>query len=128
VDVEQVHPAIIAGRQFRRGVPVEREQEIIRAHAATVILDRDPLQAARLDGDGDPCGARVERILGKLLHRRGRAFDDLAGRDPVHDIGRQFADLGTGTNGISHVFSLSRRASFVPRPAAGPTPCPDLRQ
>ena len=114
VDVQQVHPPVIAGRQLRRGVAVQREQQVVGAHAAAIVFDRDPLQAARLDRDGDARGAGIQRVLGKFLHRRCGAFDHFASRDPVHDIGRQFADLGTGTHGISHAQNLSRRAGFVP--------------
>jgi hypothetical protein len=128
VDVEQVHPAVIAGRQFRGGVPVEREQQIVRAHAAAIILDRDAFQAARLDRDSDPAGAGIQRILRQFLDRRGRALNHFTRRDPVHDIGRQFADLGAGTHGISHAQNLTRRDGFVPRHTAGATPCPPLRQ
>ena len=55
----------------------------VRRNAVAVVLDPDQPLAAVGEGDVDPPGAGVERILDELLHRRGRPLDHLAGGDPV---------------------------------------------
>src|SRR5690606_9405803 len=61
-------------------------------HPLAVVFDDDELLAAELHGDGDAARAGVEGVLDKLLDDRGRALDDLAGRNLVRQLRRQAPD------------------------------------
>ena len=78
-DVDQV----IIGK-LRGGVALNREGQVIRAHADAVIRDADQALATAPESDVDLGGARIDGILDEFLHDAGRAFDHLARRDAVH--------------------------------------------
>ena len=61
--------------------------EVVRIHAAAVVDDADQPAAAALDNHVDPGRAGIERVLNELLDGGGRALDDLARGDPIHEHG-----------------------------------------
>ena len=73
----------IAGRQLGSGMPLDREVEVGRNHAAAVVDDPDKLAASGFDGDLDSGRAGIKRVLDNLFDGRGWAFDNLAGSDAV---------------------------------------------
>ncbi len=84
-EAEGVDGGQVAVRQFRGGVALDAKREVDGVHAGAVVDDADEAAPARLDGDVDPRGARVERVLHQLLDGGGRALDDLARRDAVDE-------------------------------------------
>ena len=62
-------------------MPRQRQRQVIRRHAAAIVADPDQRLAALGDGDLDPGGTGIQRVLDQFLDRRGRALDHLAGRD-----------------------------------------------
>jgi len=77
-------------------VTLDREVEIVRRHAASVIDDADQPPAAGLDRDLDGPRPGIDGVLDEFLHGRGRALHDLAGRDAVDEHGIEAADGGRG--------------------------------
>ena len=73
----------IAVGNFRGGVTLDREREIVGVHAEAVVADPDQASPARLDRDVDARRAGVERVLDQLLDRRRRPLDHLARGDAV---------------------------------------------
>ncbi len=72
------------------GVPLHAQRQLVRVHAAAVIGDLDPLDAAACEPHGDARGAGVQRVLDQLAHRRRRPLDHLAGGDAVdRGLGQQ---------------------------------------
>jgi hypothetical protein len=67
-----------ARANFARGVALEAEERIVAVHAHAVVDHPEARAPARADGDLDPGGAGIERILHQLLHHAGRALDDFA--------------------------------------------------
>jgi len=89
---EAPNPDEIASRSnLRCRVASEGEYGVVARHAGAVVAHAHELSAAVLDGDVDRRRSRVERILDKLLHDRGRTFDDFTRRDLIGD--------GAGKNG-----------------------------
>ncbi len=82
----------IAVRELRGGVALDREFEILGAHAAPVVDDPDQPAPSRRDGDRNRAGAGIERVLDELLHGRGRTLDHFARRDAVDEDGIEAAD------------------------------------
>ncbi len=74
----------------------ERQHGVLGRHARAVVDDRDVADAAAGEADLDVARAGVERVLHQLLHHRGRALDDLAGRDLPLDVGREDGDASHG--------------------------------
>ena len=74
--------------QLRGGMPLDRQQQIVRRHAAAVVGDADQRQPARRGDDLDLAGAGVERVLDQLLDDARRALDDLAGGDAIDGLRR----------------------------------------
>jgi hypothetical protein len=100
---------------------LDREGEIIGVHAAAVVDDANELSAAVLDRDVNARRAGVERILDKLLDRRSRTLDHLAGGDAVDKQRIETADghgaariMGSGVNALlrcAHYPATAVRAS-----------------
>jgi hypothetical protein len=63
-------------------------------HAAPVVGDFNPVDAAPVERHSDPRGPRVERILHQFLHDRGRPLDHLARGDAIDGMRRQDANRG----------------------------------
>ena len=76
----------VAG-QLRRRVPLEREVEVIAAHARAVVGNLDQPEAARREPHRDLVRARIQRVLDELLERTCRPLDHLAGSDSVNQFG-----------------------------------------
>ena len=71
--------------QFRGAVALDREREIGRRHARTVVGDAHERLAAGRRHNLDARGAGVKRVLDQFLHHRGRSLDHLAGGDAIDD-------------------------------------------
>ena len=65
---------------------LERQRQLLGRHADAVVGDPDERSPAVAQLDGDRAGSGVERVFDQLLDRRGRALDDLAGGDLVHEV------------------------------------------
>jgi hypothetical protein len=64
-------------------VALDRQLELVGAHAAAVVADPDEAAPAVGEHDVDaPCPG-IERVLGQLLDHACRALDHLAGGDAV---------------------------------------------
>ncbi len=83
---------ILVARQLRGGVTLERERQLVRAHAVTVVDHAHQRGAAVAQVHRDRARVGVERVLHQLLHRRGRPLDHLAGGDLVDERVGQPAD------------------------------------
>jgi hypothetical protein len=86
--LEIVGAANLAGRMALDGQP-----GVLRIHPFSVVLDADQLLAAEFDGDGQPPGAGVDRVLDQLFDDGGRTFNHLARGDLVGKIRRQPVNL-----------------------------------
>src|SRR4029078_1011151 len=73
--------ADLAGR-----VALDGQPRVLGVHAFAVVFDADQPLAAAVDGDRDPRGPGVQRVLAQLLDDGGRALDDFAGGDLVREI------------------------------------------
>jgi hypothetical protein len=107
-------------------VALEREQRVVALHADAVVADADRQAPALLDRDVDRRGARVERVLDQLLHRRRGALDHLAGGDLVshgrweHCDARHGEGYRTGANPVNRAGctgSIGMRALAGTHPA-----------
>ena len=99
-------------------MPIERQGELGLGDAVAVVGDADQPLAAVGEGDVDPPGAGVERILDQLLDRRRRPLDHLAGSDPIGCRGVELADrtpddLYLGARHV-HAPRFSSRVGAVP--------------
>ncbi|MNC94749.1 hypothetical protein D3C83_116850 [compost metagenome] len=74
-------------------MPSQREGQVLGRDSRAVVLDLDAPHAAFFQRHGDGAGAGIEAVLEQLLQHRGRALDDLAGRDLAHE------ELGQEANG-----------------------------
>ena len=77
----------LAGRMALDG-----ERQGLGPHAAAVVRDLDPADAALQEGDRDAAGPGVDRVLHQLLHGGGRPLHHLAGSDAVYDMVGQEAN------------------------------------
>ena len=84
---ERVDGQEIAARQFRGGVTLHRELQVVARHAGAVIGDADEAPPARLDDHLDGARSCIQRVLDQLLDGRGRPLDHLAGGDTVDENG-----------------------------------------
>jgi hypothetical protein len=92
----------IVVRELRGRVALDREREIVRAHAAAVVGDDDLGEAALADRDLDPARPGVERVFDQLLDTSRRPLDHFARRDAVDETLGQAADRHDGTpNGLA---------------------------
>ncbi len=73
-------------------MPLDRQRQLVGAHAAAVVGDGDKGAPAVAQHHVDLPGAGVERVLDQLLDRGGRPLDHLAGGDAVDDGLGQPAD------------------------------------
>jgi hypothetical protein len=64
----------------------QRKFELIVHDTIAVIANAHELLAARDNVDLHGLGAGVKAVFDQLLHDRGRALDDLAGRDLVDQV------------------------------------------
>jgi hypothetical protein len=71
---------------------LDRQQQVVRRHAAAIVGDRDQRFAAVANADFDAARAGVEGVFHQFLDDRSRPFNHLAGGDPVDDGLRQSAD------------------------------------
>jgi hypothetical protein len=83
---------VIGLDELARRVGLERQEQVVGEHPLAVVGHPDQVLPAALDGDLDPPGLRVDRILHQLLHDRRRPLDHLARGDLVHDRRRQLPD------------------------------------
>ena len=112
----------IAVGDFRGGVALDGEREILGAHAAAVVDDADEPPPALLDGDVDARRAGVERVLDELLHGGGRTLDHLAGGDAVDEKGIETADAHKRV--LAQSRNSAKGASAAARARPGPSPLP----
>jgi hypothetical protein len=106
VDVHQVRSVDLG-----RGVTGERERQFVGRDAAPVVGHPDQGTAAVGHLDRDAPGTRVDGVLDQLLDRRGWAFHDLAGRDPVD---RSLVQLPDGRTRLAY---LGVEVLHPPRPS-----------
>ena len=74
------------------GMAADRQRQLGRIDAATVIADPDQAHPAFLQLDVDPVRTGIKRVLDQLLDHRCRAFDDFAGGDLVDQGVRKRSD------------------------------------
>ena len=72
--------------QLGGGVPLERERDLVRGHAAAVVGDLDPADSALRQSDRDPRRAGVDRVFNQLFQRTGRSFHHFTGGDTVDQM------------------------------------------
>ena len=80
---------IVGALNLARGVTLEREPRILRAHPFAVVLDAHEPLAAQLDVDLDAPRAGVDGVFDELFDDRCRPLDHLAGGDLIGEIGRE---------------------------------------
>ena len=71
---------------------LDRENQLLSAHARAIVGDRDQRLATLLEDNLDARGAGVDRVLDQFLDRSRRALDDLARGDAVDQNRREQAD------------------------------------
>ena len=64
-------------------MPLQRQCDFIRAHAATIIGHLDQVEPACTQPDGDILCAGIDGVFDQFLQRTGRSFDHFTGCDPV---------------------------------------------
>ncbi len=110
----------VGGRaELGRGMPRQRERQLLARDAATVVHHADALHAAAGDVDLDLRRAGIERVLEQLLQHRARPLDDLAGGDLADQEIRQRLDRRhqRGTISARDCATSVRRCHRSPRPA-----------
>ncbi len=100
-EAERADREEVAIGQFRGGVALDGERQILGRHARSVIDDADEFAPAGGDGHRDGAGAGVDGVLDQFLHRRSRPLDHLASGDAVDQNGIETADghAGSGAAG-----------------------------
>jgi hypothetical protein len=68
------------------------ESQIFRRHARAIIEDADEPAPTLLEADLDASRAGIDGVLDQFLHRRGRAFDHLAGGNLINQDRVKLAD------------------------------------
>ena len=102
----------IAIGDFRGGVALDGERQILGAHPASIVDDANEPPPARLYGDIDARGAGVERIFDELLHGGGRPLDHLAGGDAVDENGIETANAHEGSRRVDGAPAIYRRGAI----------------
>ncbi len=82
---------IVGRAQFRRSVPLERQQRIVLRHAAAVIDHANHPLAAGFHLNANRLRTRVERVLEQFLDHGRRPLDYLARGDLVRNVLRKYA-------------------------------------
>jgi hypothetical protein len=80
----------------------------LAVHPDPVVGHPDSLGAALLDGDGDPTGVGVQRVLDELFDDAGGALDDFPRRDALDGRLVELPDLRFAP--VGHCASLPLRA------------------
>ena len=62
----------------------QRQGNVVAAHSGAVVGDLDEIEPALFQANIDLAGSGVDRIFDQLLESACRAFDDLAGSDPIY--------------------------------------------
>ena len=91
-EAERIDGNEILVGELRRGVALDRKQQVGPCHALAVVGDTNEPAAAAVGQHVDAARAGIERILDKLLHDACRALDHLAGGDAVDNGFGQLAD------------------------------------
>ena len=78
------------------GVPGERQRQLIRSDAATIVAHAAQRHATPFHFDVDASRSGVESVLNQLLDHRSRALDHLAGSDLADELGFEDADRHEG--------------------------------
>jgi hypothetical protein len=73
-------------RQLGRGVTLEREAHLVRAHPAAVVAHFNELESARGKAHGQLSRAGIERVFHKFFERARRTLDDLARSDAIDEL------------------------------------------
>jgi hypothetical protein len=92
-ETERADREQIIAVELRSGMPLDREHEILAAHALAVVANADEPATARFGDDFDAAGAGVERVLDELLDDARGTLDHFAGGDAVDD---GFIELANG--------------------------------
>ncbi|CRF28939.1 Uncharacterised protein [Mycobacterium tuberculosis] len=71
---------------FTCRVAVKSRFAVLTIHPRTVVGHPNELQTALFNDHIDPGASRIDCILDKLLHYRGRPFDHFARSDLVGDM------------------------------------------
>src|SRR5262249_46659578 len=90
---------------FARCVALDGEPGIVRIHALPIVLDANPLLAAKLGVNGQPTRPGIDGILDQFLDNRSGPPNDLASGNLIGKLGRKLGDL---SQSVSH-FHRQRR-------------------
>src|SRR6185295_5496998 len=104
---------ILVARQLGGRVPLQRERQLLRCHAVTVVAHAQQRRTAVAQVHRDRARAGVERVLDQLLHRRGGPLHHFTGRDLVDEIVGQPADAHQGFRRCCHLASRLRASIGV---------------
>ena len=90
---ERAHRLEVLGTaDLAGGMPVEREQRVLPAHADPIVGHSDASLAAALDVDIDARRPGVQGVLDQLFYDGGGPFHHFAGGDLVRNQIRQDLD------------------------------------
>src|SRR3546814_695901 len=110
---------VVAGQLGGR-VPLDRERQRIRIHAAAIVADLDQGAAAVAQHHVDPAGTGIEGVLDQFLQCAGRPLHHLAGGDPVDQGLRQPPDDRAAQDGVVLTVRLDMLGGH---PTASPRYC-----
>jgi hypothetical protein len=74
------------GRQFRCGVAFERQADLVRRHAATIVTNVNHIGATRGQTDIYPPCAGVDCVFDQFFQRSGWTFDNFARCDAIYEV------------------------------------------
>ena len=77
---------VVGGAKLGCGVRADSERGVARGHPRAVVADPDHRRPAAGDLDLDARGSGVQRVLYKLLDRRGGTLDHLSRRYPARHL------------------------------------------
>ena len=83
---------VIERGDLARGVPADRDRQLLGGDAAAVVAHAHEADAAALDVDFDAVCAGIEAVLDQLLDDRGGALDHFAGGDLIDELAGEDAD------------------------------------
>ena len=96
-EAERPDPLEILGDpELARRMRRHRQGEILGVDPRPIVDHAHEPHAPLLERDGNPRRPGIERVLKELLDDARRAFDHLAGGDPIHDRHRQGVDAAHG--------------------------------